>query len=340
MDVPMLPVAAAGLGLVALAASPAIEAITRQLRNRTPKDNFYTDVDGTSTPEAIAAFSTRLPKSIILALSTLGSGTSIAISIICTLRNHSQDSLVENWLTAASWAFISLHAICLGAHHSWVKSHDLGLWLLSSCFVVAAVTVLQLVQVSAIADHLLEPVIILRAVNVLVIIALGVSSLLLPRRPDVFYKGRKVDAQWTVSALNRYTWAWIRPILDHATQKYDLDTSDLPDPDHRVRTEMLKEKWEKCNFKGSLWRSLLLFYKAQLIVQWSLTLFRCCISIVPYWIMLRIIKILEVRASNGTPTLELWSLVIWLGVFTLADQVRYSLTLRPSSLHTDISVVD
>lgn len=336
----MLPVAAAGLGLVALAASPAIEAITRQLRNRTPKDNFYSDVDGTSTPEAIASFSTKLPKSIILALSTLGSGTSIATSILCTLGNHSQDSLVENWLTTASWAFISLHAICLGAHHSSVKSHDLGLWLLSSCFVVAAITILQLVQVSVIADHLLEPVIILRAVNIVIIIALGFSSLLLPRRPDVFYKGRKVDAQWTVSALNRYTWAWIRPILDHATQKYDLDTSDLPDPDHRVRTELLKEKWEKCNFKGSLLRSLILFYKAQFIVQWSLTLFRCCISIMPYWIMLRIIKILEVRGSNGTPTLELWSLVFWLGAFTLVDQVRYCLTFETQFHQTDISAVD
>ena len=103
MDIPMVPVAGAGLGLVFLSASPAVVAIIKQLRNRKPKDNFYQDIDGKSTPEAIAAFSTRLPKTIIVGLSILGAGTSIATSILCTLGNGSRDSILENWLTTASW---------------------------------------------------------------------------------------------------------------------------------------------------------------------------------------------------------------------------------------------
>ena len=220
-----------------------------------------------------------------------------------------------------------------------MTSHDLGLWLLSSCFTVAAISILQLVQSTATISHSIEPVIVLRAVNVIAVIALGFSSLFIPRRPDVYFGDRIVDAQFSVSAFNRYTWGWVRPILDKASKTNDLNAQDVPDPDHRVRTEKLKRDWEKHNFKGSLLRSLVWVYRRQIILQWSLTLFRCFISVMPYWTMLRLLKILETRGTEGTATLELWSLVIWLGIFTLADNVRI-LSLRFKKPNLNMCAVD
>ena len=92
-----------GLGLVGLATAHALVAAINQLRKRTPKDNFYEDVDGKSTPESIAAFSNRLPKLFILAFSVTGFGTSTAISVLSFLYAPFGELFLKNWLIAGAW---------------------------------------------------------------------------------------------------------------------------------------------------------------------------------------------------------------------------------------------
>jgi hypothetical protein len=92
-----------GLAVVALATTPALATATTQLRKRTARDNFYEDADGKSTPESLAAFSNRLPKVFILALSAIGLGSSIAISVLQSLNSQSDSLLLKNWLIAGAW---------------------------------------------------------------------------------------------------------------------------------------------------------------------------------------------------------------------------------------------
>ncbi|KAJ3529707.1 hypothetical protein NM208_g9637 [Fusarium decemcellulare] len=314
-----VPVTGTGLAIVALATAPALGAVIAQLRDRTPKDNFYEDVDGQSTPESIAAFSNRRPKISILAFSTVGFGTAIAISVLSAINPPSNVLLLENWLTAGGWGLILLHAICLGAHHSYVKVHDLGLWLLASCLVVAALTVPQLIKEAQHASSDNVPVVILRAVNVLAVVSLSLSSVLIPRRPRVFFRGRKVDEQWTVSAFSRYTWSWVEPLLQVASRKNDLDASDVSHPDRKLRAEDLKRDWDAFKFEGNLFRSLLWAYKGNFVLQWGITIFRNFLGLLPFSIMLRLISILEQRAPGQSPTLELWVLVFSMAIFNLMD---------------------
>ncbi|KAK7413238.1 hypothetical protein QQX98_007897 [Neonectria punicea] len=315
----MLPLIGAGLAVVALSASPAILAILTQIRNRTPKDNFYEDHDGQGTPESIAAFSNLHAKSTILLLSAVGLGTSIAVSVLSSLQLAKYGLFMENWLITAAWGLILIHAISLGAHHSSVRSHDLGLWLLASALIVASLTIPHLTQIAQQVDSQKDLVVILRAINAVTVISLAVSSTLIPRRPDVYFKGFKVDRQWTVSALNRYTWTWVEPLLHYASKKNDLDVDDIPQADLKLRSEDLKKNWDAFKFEGSLLRSLLWAYKGGIAFQWGLTIFRCFLGILPFWIMLRLIRILEQRGSDSTPTLELWGLVIWMAIFNLLD---------------------
>lgn len=91
-----------GLVVVALATTPALATAVTQLRKRTARDNFYEDADGKSTPESLATFSNRLPKVFILALSAVGLGTSIAISVLQSL-SQSDSLLLKNWLIAGAW---------------------------------------------------------------------------------------------------------------------------------------------------------------------------------------------------------------------------------------------
>ena len=92
-----------GLGLVGLATAHALVAVINQLRKRTPKDNFYEDVDGKSTPESIAAFSNWLPKVFILAFSVIGFGTSTAILVLSWLYAPFGELFLKNWLIAGAW---------------------------------------------------------------------------------------------------------------------------------------------------------------------------------------------------------------------------------------------
>lgn len=215
-----------------------------------------------------------------------------------------------------------------------MRSHDLGLWLFASALIVTSLSITQLTQLLRQVPDSKDPVIILRAINTAVVFFLSLASILIPRRPDVFFKDSKVDRQWTVSALSRYTWTWVEPLLRHASKKNDLDAADIPQPDLKLRSEDLKKNWDNFNFQGSLLRSLIWAYKGGVALQWGVTIFRCFLGIVPFWIMLRIIRILEKRETEGTPTLELWSLVIWMAFLNFLDAVS---SLCPNCLPPELT---
>lgn len=99
----LLPLSAVGLGLSSLFSIPATAAVLNQVRRGAPKDNFYEDRDGKSTPEAVAAFSNRVPKTVILLFSSLGLATSISISVLTTLEPARYGLFLESWLATASW---------------------------------------------------------------------------------------------------------------------------------------------------------------------------------------------------------------------------------------------
>lgn len=104
----VLPLSIAGLTVVGLFSLPGAVALLSQTRNRTPKDNFYSDVDGISTPEAVAAFSNKWPKTAILLFSLTSFGTSVAHSILSSLHADRYDLFVPSWLITA--ALVSLLA--------------------------------------------------------------------------------------------------------------------------------------------------------------------------------------------------------------------------------------
>lgn len=95
---------AAILAFIALCTLPALSGLIKQLRTRAPKDNFYSDQDGKSTPEAVAAFSNRWPKVFIAFFAALGCATSITLSVLSTTSSEGRQGLsLQDWTTTASW---------------------------------------------------------------------------------------------------------------------------------------------------------------------------------------------------------------------------------------------
>lgn len=101
-----LGLAWAVLALAALSSIPAVFALAFRLRDRKPKDRFYEDADGSSTPEALARFSNRRSKAAILLFSALGAGISIAILALSVISDDDGDEesrVLEHGLLAATW---------------------------------------------------------------------------------------------------------------------------------------------------------------------------------------------------------------------------------------------
>ncbi|TWU75276.1 hypothetical protein ED733_006155 [Metarhizium rileyi] len=316
----LLPLSAAALGATSLITLPGLFASLAQARDRTPPDNFYEDVDGKATPETMAAFSNKKPKACILVFSVLGFGLSITSAVLSFLNPLGDGLNLENWLTTGTWAAVVSQAVFISYQHSSVKSHDLGLWTFLSSLIVAIITVLQTNYVSNFASPTKDAELIVRIVNAAILIPFIFSSISLPRRPEVFYNGEKVDGEWSTTVLSRYTWSWANDLLKTAKRKGDLDEKDIPRPDHTIRAESLVAAWNKANYQGGLLQSLLAAYGRRLTIQWAIIVFRCVIGIGPFWTMLRLVQILEDRDAGIEAPRDLWGLVFLMGLFTLAEQ--------------------
>ncbi len=102
-DESMLVSIGAGLAVVGLFSLPSLVSFVRQVLRRDPRQDVYADGDGTSTPEAVKAFSARPAKSAILLFAFAGCAASLAISVLVTLRLTRDESSLEDWLSSATW---------------------------------------------------------------------------------------------------------------------------------------------------------------------------------------------------------------------------------------------
>lgn len=93
--------AIAVFAVLVLTTIPGLVAVARQARDGKPRDRFYEDADGRSSPEDVARFSNRLIKETIVLFSVIGLGASIAVLVISRLHEHGSD--LTNVLVVASW---------------------------------------------------------------------------------------------------------------------------------------------------------------------------------------------------------------------------------------------
>ncbi|KAI8713732.1 hypothetical protein NCS52_01218600 [Fusarium sp. LHS14.1] len=314
-----VPLSCAALAITALSTIAALTSVFRQLRSCKPKDRFYEDDDGCATPKSLAEFSPKGIKAIILLFSAFGAGTSAASLVLSSLHSGDDELILENALRTAAWGLFVIHAACLAVHHAPVKSHSVALWLAGSAFCLAGSSIPRLAHMATHTHQYKDLASLLSVISTIMAVALWLSCSLLPRRPDVFYENRKVDGQWTVSTLSRYTWAWVQPLLRHASLHNDINLEDVPQPDSRMRSKALKSEWDRVDRTSySLIKSLFSAYKGKLTILWAVTLVRCAVSIGPFWFMLRTLNILEHQAV-GSHNMELMALILGMSITNLLD---------------------
>lgn len=212
--------------------------------------------------------------------------------------------------------------MAIASSRSTVQAYDLGLYAFLSGVVLTATLLVQGSKVAEVLFHKHPLLFGLRVVELAAGLGLIFASLKIPRRPDVYHDGHIVDRMYTVEAFSRFQFNWPLPILKKATEKNNLDLSDLPRPDHYTRSSEVSADWKKRAYGHRLYLSLIRAHAWKFALQWVLTLGSSVLGFAPQWVILQLLRILERRIPGQTYGLDIWVWVVWLGVAIVSQAVR------------------
>lgn len=142
-------------------------------------------------------------------------------------------------------------------------------------------------------------------------------SVLLPRRPDVFYNGKPVDRELTVSAFGRYTFSWASDILNYTVKNRTLELDDLPKLRFAKRAAQLRTDFERARGTRKIWKALLFAHWQSLLLQLCLTLIIGILTFGPQTALFNILSALEARGSDTWQPWQAWIWVLALGALML-----------------------
>ncbi|CAK7208374.1 hypothetical protein SEUCBS140593_000151 [Sporothrix eucalyptigena] len=316
----------AALAAITLFTIPSVSGLIGQIRKRQQRDDaVYSDADGTSTAEAVAAFSNKLAKSAVLLSALLGSGTSLAASILATFFTGRDEYFIANWLVTATWILILLQAIAIVAIHDSTKSYGFGMYTFVCGLMLSYVIItLDGKVVVGLLKH--QPVVFgLRVAEAVGAVAITLTSVLLPRRPEVYYQNELVDRMYTTSAYGRFTFSWPSDLMNLSVTKKNLDLIDMPRPDHKTRAVNVSANWRAAGYPvRRLWLSIIRAHAFPFALQWILTFGTAILNFAPQWVVLRLLRILEDRTPGEQFGVDIWIWVLWLGIAIIAQSLLES----------------
>ena len=160
---------------------------------------------------------------------------------------------------------------------------------------------------------------IFRSAQLALTVFAGITSASLPRRPTVFKEGVPVDGMYTVSALSRYSFTWVAPLLRLAHRSQRLELTDLPKMDHYTRSKDLSQSWASQKRPRVLWKEIILAHKWPFIIQWSLTLLQAFGNFAPQFVNFHLLQLLEEKSPGFPVSKEAWIWVVVLSISTIGS---------------------
>ena len=131
-------------------------------------------------------------------------------------------------------------------------------------------------------------------------IARGFCCILLPRRPNVYWNGKLVDREHTVSLLNRLTFHYITPTVELTAQNQGcIEIDCLPELSSSSRSESLFKHINEALPDRPLWRTIVAVHYSAFLLQTVMTLMSSLFSFGPQITLYGILKCLE-DGSTGS----------------------------------------
>jgi ABC-type multidrug transport system fused ATPase/permease subunit len=317
-----MPIAIVGVALFVIVAcsAPSIWRITqrsilaRRLRYQ-PIDGKYEDEDGIATQASVAAYSYRIQRVLVLALSVIGFVDSLVLSVVASQRPYLIVG-VEEWLQFGAWVLLLFQAVALFVEPQYLVRFRLSAYgALSSLLLSIAIFAQNLILWSYLPRprhanlHLM-----LTAIQLIGALSLLLTYSSVPRRPDVYRDEKIVDKQFTVSILARFGFSWPGPLLRFAATNNRLDINHLPEIDYQTRSKTLWQRFGRIGEHNKLWKSLFWSHKWAFISQGAFVTITSVTNFLPQIALLFILKALEERDSGRSIGFRLWILVSALGL--------------------------
>jgi len=169
---------------------------------------IYQDADGTATEESMKAYSDLAPRSLTVLGVLVGLAASAASAVLKTVDVEIVDAsaIAVPWTFVAEWVLICLQTALMLFQKPYVGRFETGITVALSTLFLLAQTAVSLYWES-ISDSTFRTEAwvetALGAAQIVGLIFTIVGSLSIPRRPQIYRAGRVVDAQLTVSAIQR-----------------------------------------------------------------------------------------------------------------------------------------
>ncbi|KAI1279478.1 P-loop containing nucleoside triphosphate hydrolase protein [Xylaria sp. FL0933] len=299
------------LSIEFILAIPALITLRRRLADRGQRCDVYEDQDGRSTYELTKKFRNPGRKTIIVLLSVTGLAiTSIGLGLACLRRGR--PPTLRLWTGVAFWIVLVLEAVVIVISRDPPNTYRLGSYLTGSC--IALVTIKWLLWTTETQNNLTPSPFqsFLGALEVVNALCLALSSISIPRRPEVFHHGKPVDRMLTDSALSHLTWSWATAVLRLAEAKNSLHVDDLPLLGWKLRAQSVDEGWRNSHHGGTLWINLVRIYKWDFTVQFAGSMVSAFLAVGPQWVMLQFLRFLG-DGNQHHPEAG-WAWVICIGV--------------------------
>ncbi|PLB52306.1 P-loop containing nucleoside triphosphate hydrolase protein [Aspergillus steynii IBT 23096] len=157
-------------------------------------------------------------------------------------------------------------------------------------------------------------------------LCLAITGTCLPRRPAVYKDGQPVDAQYTCSAIQRYTFSWSQGLLRQARKVGRLEYTDLPFPDHSTRSKVLLERFaafQTVGWQNPLWKAIIRDHRAAFARQWSLAVVESGFMMLPPVCLYKVLVLLEGRTSaQSAADTEVW---LWVACLAISKLIHFGL---------------
>ncbi|KAF8854593.1 P-loop containing nucleoside triphosphate hydrolase protein [Acephala macrosclerotiorum] len=325
MDLTLETVSHAIPVVIAIFTIPVIWRFAKNIRNAkvVKEDGLYKDGDGEASEESMEKYSTKRSFIVIFLGTGFGVLASLALAVVATIDSLGIEYKTIIWTLFWTWVFTVLQVLDVFRETRIVTRWERGVQSSISFFLII---VLAGIVISSQTLDFPQNIAFYVTLGVQIgsALAVGLTFILIKRRPDVYSNGKVVERQLTSSIWTRYTYNWSSDILDLAATKL-IEPEDLPSMDAHVRAKDVKSYFRSIILKPttSLWLQIFWAYRGPLVFQWFMVILSSVIDTAPQLAMLQLLRYLEVREGFGFIDPRAWicvgSLLVATALETLVD---------------------
>ncbi|KAL4789131.1 P-loop containing nucleoside triphosphate hydrolase protein [Aspergillus venezuelensis] len=288
------------------------------------RDKSYTLIDSDSDDESVAMG--KAPRSLWQRI-CLVLVAAVATAVACWSWMINQDTTITKVLEFVTWATILSQESAVSTNQDPRERYNLGCYSALSALTTGVAIVLP----KALLLSRDERSVALSSIDALTVIQLVAAFILLivnlsmPRGAAIYREGRIVDAQDSVSFLNRYTFAWAYKTLSVSIKKGRLEPDDLPLVAQEVRAQTLSNNFFDKGSTSVQWKRWFELYWKNAAAQITIQLCSGGVRFLPNFLLLSLLRLFEDRDEGASNQLQLWLTALCLGLSMITSSWLISL---------------